>query len=104
MKIAVIGTGYVGLVTGTCLAESGNDITCIDIDADKIRRLTAGEIPIYEPGLEELVRRNAAADRLRFSTDLPTAARDAQLIFLAVGTPSSDDGAADLSNVWAVVD
>ena len=104
MKIAVIGTGYVGLVTGTCLAESGNDITCVDIDADKIRRLNAGEVPIYEPGLEELVRRNAASDRLRFSTDLPAAARDAQMIFLAVGTPSSDDGAADLSNVWAVVD
>jgi UDPglucose 6-dehydrogenase len=104
MKIAVIGTGYVGLVTGTCLAESGNDVICVDIDAGKIRRLTEGQIPIYEPGLEELVHRNAAAERLRFSTDLPTAARDAQLIFLAVGTPSSDDGAADLSNVWAVVD
>ena len=105
MKIAVIGTGYVGLVTGTCLAESGNDVICVDIDADKIRRLGAGEIPIYEPGLEELVRRNVAADRLRFTTDLPAAASaTAQLVFLAVGTPSSDDGAADLSNVWAVVD
>jgi UDPglucose 6-dehydrogenase len=104
MKIAVIGTGYVGLVTGTCLAETGNDVTCIDIDADKIRRLGAGEIPIYEPGLEELVKRNIAADRLRFSTDLSAAVRDAHLVFLAVGTPSSEDGTADLSNVWAVVD
>jgi len=104
MKIAVIGTGYVGLVTGTCLAETGNDVTCIDIDAEKIRRLGTGEIPIYEPGLEELVKRNIAADRLRFSTDLPVAVRDAQLVFLAVGTPSSEDGTADLSNIWAVVD
>src|ERR1700691_5281297 len=104
MKIAVIGTGYVGLVTGTCLAETGNDVVCVDIDAAKIRRLGEGEIPIYEPGLEELVRRNVAADRLRFTTDLAEAVRPAQLIFLAVGTPSSDDGAADLSNVWAVVD
>src|SRR5580704_14021514 len=101
MKIAVIGTGYVGLVTGTCLAESGNDVVCVDIDAQKIRRLTEGEIPIYEPGLEEMVRRNTAAERLRFSTDLPASVGDAQLIFLAVGTPSGDDGAADLSNVWA---
>ena len=104
MKIAVIGTGYVGLVTGTCLAETGNDVTCIDIDADKIRRLGTGQIPIYEPGLEELVRRNIAAERLRFSTDLPAAVRDAQLVFLAVGTPPSEDGTADLSNIWAVVD
>ena len=104
MKIAVIGTGYVGLVTGTCLAESGNDVTCIDIDADKIRRLAAGEIPIYEPGLEELVRRNAAAERLRFSTDLAGRGPRCAIVFLAVGTPSADDGSADLSNVWAVVD
>ncbi|HTU27662.1 MAG TPA: UDP-glucose/GDP-mannose dehydrogenase family protein [Pirellulales bacterium] len=104
MKIAVIGTGYVGLVTGTCLAESGNDVSCVDIDAGKIRQLSAGEIPIYEPGLEELVRRNTAADRLRFSTDLRAAVSDARLIFLAVGTPQAEDGTSDLKHVWAVVD
>ena len=104
MKIAIVGTGYVGLVTGTCLAESGNNVACIDIDEPKIRRLNAGEIPIYEPGLSELILRNRAAKRLSFTTDLAAAARDAQLIFLAVGTPSADDGSADLSSLWAVVD
>jgi UDPglucose 6-dehydrogenase len=104
MKIAVIGTGYVGLVTGTCFADSGNDVTCVDIDQKKIDRLKQGEIPIYEPGLAELVEQNAQAERLHFTTDLPAAIKPAQLIFLAVGTPQSDSGAADLSALWAVVD
>lgn len=104
MRIAVVGTGYVGLVTGTCLADSGNTVTCLDINADKITRLKRGEIPIYEPGLEELVERNAAAGRLRFTTDTAAAIRDAEVVFLAVGTPPSDDGSADLSALWSVVD
>ncbi len=104
MRIAVVGTGYVGLVTGTCLADSGNTVTCLDINADKIARLKRGEIPIYEPGLEELVERNAAAGRLRFTTDTAAAIRDAEVVFLAVGTPPSDDGSADLSALWSVVD
>ena len=104
MKIAVIGTGYVGLVTGTCFADSGNDVTCVDIDRAKIDRLNRGEIPIYEPGLEEMVRENQAAERLRFTTDLAAAVAPAEIVFLAVGTPQSDDGAADLSALWAVVD
>jgi len=104
MKIAVIGTGYVGLVTGTCLADSGNEVTCIDIDQDKIERLEQGIIPIYEPGLAELVRHNAVAGRLRFTTDGVTAVKAAQLIYLAVGTPSSDDGSADLKYLWSAVE
>jgi UDPglucose 6-dehydrogenase len=104
MKIAVVGTGYVGLVTGTCLAESGNDVTCVDVDGEKIRRLSEGQIPIYEPGLEELVVRNSEAQRLHFTTDLAAGVLDAQVVFLAIGTPSADDGSADLSNLWAVVD
>ncbi len=104
MKIAVIGTGYVGLVTGTCFAESGNDVTCIDIDGEKIARLVAGEIPIYEPGLAELVEANTAARRLHFTTDLPAGVRSAQLVFLAVGTPSASDGSANLASVWGAVD
>jgi len=104
MEIAVIGTGYVGLVTGTCFAESGNQITCVDIDQEKIEKLNQGEIPIYEPGLTELVHRNAKAGRLIFTTDLPTAVRSAQIVYLAVGTPQGDDGAADLSALWSVVE
>ena len=104
MKIAVVGTGYVGLVTGTCFAESGNVVTCIDIDQQKIERLRQGTIPIYEPGLEELVVRNVEGKRLHFTTDLATAIRAAKLIFLAVGTPPADDGSADLSSLWKVVD
>jgi UDPglucose 6-dehydrogenase len=103
MKIAVVGTGYVGLVTGTCFAESGNQVTCIDIDAGKIARLNAGEIPIYEPGLTEMVEHNVEAKRLFFTTDLAGAVKTAKLVFLAVGTPSSDDGSADLSALWRVV-
>jgi UDPglucose 6-dehydrogenase len=104
MKIAVVGTGYVGLVTGTCLSETGNDVTCVDCDRKKIDVLNRGHIPIYEPGLAELVTRNVAGGRLRFTTDLAAAAKKARLVFLAVGTPPSDDGSVDLSALWAVVD
>ena len=104
MKIAVIGTGYVGLVTATCLAESGNDVVGIDKDARKIARLDDGELPIYEPGLLELVQRNRREGRLHFTTDLAGGMAPAQIVFIAVGTPQGADGAADLSNVWAVAD
>jgi UDPglucose 6-dehydrogenase len=103
MKIAVVGTGYVGLVTGTCFANSGNQVRCVDINAQKIERLNQGQIPIYEPGLSELVTRNASQGRLHFTTDLTTAVQQADLIFLAVGTPQSEDGSADLSAMWSVV-
>lgn len=102
MKIAVIGTGYVGLVQGTCLAESGNDVVCIDKDVAKVDGLKRGEIPIYEPGLAELVHRNARDGRLTFTTDLAEGIAEAEIIFIAVGTPQGDDGGADLSGVWAV--
>jgi UDPglucose 6-dehydrogenase len=104
MKIAVVGTGYVGLVAGTCFADSGNDVTCVDIDPNKIARLSRGEIPIYEPGLAEIVEQNVAADRLHFTTELAAAVGAAKLVFMAVGTPSSDDGSADLSGLWAATD
>ena len=104
MKITVVGTGYVGLVTGTCFADSGNHVTCVDVDQQKIDRLNAGEIPIYEPGLTELVEHNSQARRLHFTTDLASAVRSAQLVFLAVGTPSSHDGSADLSSLFGVVE
>jgi len=103
VRIAVVGTGYVGLVTGTCLADSGNVITCLDIDAGKVARLNQGEVPIYEPGLEELVHRNAKAGRLSFTTDTATAISAAEIVFLAVGTPPNTDGSADLSALWGVV-
>jgi UDPglucose 6-dehydrogenase len=99
MKISVIGTGYVGLVTGTCLAESGNDVICMDIDAGKIEKLNAGVVPIYEPGLEELIKRNVAHDRLGFTTDMARAVKDSDVIFIAVGTPPGEDGSADLKYV-----
>jgi len=99
MQIAVIGTGYVGLVTGACFAEFGVDVTCVDKDADKIARLNAGEMPIYEPGLEQIVSKNVQAGRLRFTTDLKQAVEQALVIFLAVGTPPKEDGSADLSFV-----
>ena len=102
MKITMIGTGYVGLVTGTCFAESGNEVTCLDIDERKIEGLKQGEIPIYEPGLSELVIRNAKSGRLRFSTDYGAVVPDSDCVFIAVGTPQDDDGAADLSAIWAV--
>ena len=104
MKIAIIGTGYVGLVTATCLAESGNELVGVDKDAQKIATLKAGKIPIYEPGLLELVQRNYREQRLSFSTDLAASVKDAQLIFIAVGTPQTASGAADLSALWAVGD
>jgi len=102
MKIAVVGTGYVGLVAGTCFAEMGNHVTCVDIDAEKIARLQEGLIPIYEPGLSELVLNNVRHDRLHFTTDLKTAVEEARVVFIAVGTPSGEDGSADLSAVYKV--
>ena len=102
MKLAVVGTGYVGLVVGACLAENGNDVVCVDNDEAKIGALSQGEIPIYEPGLEELVRRNRAEARLRFTTALAESVRDAQVVFIAVGTPPGEDGSADLTHVLAV--
>lgn len=101
MKIAVIGTGYVGLVTGTCFAEMGNSVTCIDIDARKIAKLYQGQIPIYEPGLEPLVQANVKAGLLHFTTDLGEGIKDAKVIFIAVGTPQGEDGSADLQYVLA---
>ncbi len=104
MKVAVVGTGYVGLVSGTCFADSGNHVTCIDIDERKIKALNDGKIPIYEPGLSELVFRNVSGGRLFFTTDLPSAVQVADVIFLAVGTPQGDDGSADLSALWKVAE
>src|SRR6185503_18113552 len=102
MRIAMIGSGYVGLVSGACFADFGHDIVCIDKDPAKIERLLAGEMPIYEPGLAELVARNVAAGRLSFTTDLPSGIEGAGAIFIAVGTPSRrGDGHADLSFVYA---
>ena len=101
MKITVIGTGYVGLVSGTCLADVGNDVLCLDVDAGKIRMLDEGRIPIYEPGLEAMVRRNQAAGRLRFTTDAVAAVAHGRLQFIAVGTPPGEDGSADLQYVLA---
>lgn len=102
MKIAVIGSGYVGLVVGTCMAETGNRVTCVDADAGKIERLRGGEVPIYEPGLDELIARNVTEQRLTFSTDLAAAVRSAQVVFIAVGTPQDEDGSADLRHVLDV--
>ena len=104
MKVAVIGTGYVGLVTGTCLAESGNDVVCVDNNPKKIATLNDNRLPIYEPGLLELVLRNKREGRLTFTTDLKTAVRAARLVFIAVGTPQSEEGDADLTAVFAVAD
>ena len=102
MKIAVVGTGYVGLVVGACLAESGNDVVCIDKDDAKVRALRRGKMPFYEPGLEELVRRNRQERRLTFSATLPKAVRDSSVIFIAVGTPPGEDGSADVQQVLTV--
>ena len=102
MRVTIFGTGYVGLVTGTCLAEVGNDVVCVDVDANKIARLERGEIPIYEPGLEPLVRANHSSGHLRFTTDAASAIAHAQVIFIAVGTPPDEDGSADLSHVLTV--
>jgi UDPglucose 6-dehydrogenase len=102
MKIAVVGTGYVGLVLGACLAENGNTVICVDKDQSKIDMLEAGKMPIYEPGLEELVRRNDHEERLTFTTDLPSAVRASSIVFIAVGTPQGEDGSADLQHVMGV--
>ena len=104
MNISVIGTGYVGLVVGACLAETGHDIVCADIDESKIQRLRRGEIPIYEPGLEPIVRHNLAEGRLRFTTDVGEAVRGSRIVFIAVGTPPGEDGSADLKHVLEVAD
>jgi UDPglucose 6-dehydrogenase len=104
VKITMIGTGYVGLVTGTCFAESGNEVTCLDIDAKKIEGLRKGQVPIYEPGLTELVERNAKSGRLKFTTSYQEAVPSADCVFIAVGTPQGADGSANLSGLWAVVD
>jgi len=102
MNVAVIGTGYVGLVAGACLAESGHHVTCVDIDEEKVRKLWDGIIPIYEPGLEPLVKRNVEEERLFFTTDLDEAVKGAYVIFIAVGTPPDEDGSADLQHVLKV--
>jgi len=102
MKITVVGTGYVGLVTGTCFAESGNTVTCVDIDKTKVERMRRGHVPIYEPGLEELFQRNTAEGRLSFTTDLAAAVATAEIIFLALPTPPNEDGSADLSYILGV--
>jgi UDPglucose 6-dehydrogenase len=101
MNVTVIGTGYVGLVTGACLADTGNNVFCLDLDQDKIRRLNAGEIPIFEPGLEAIVKRNHEAGRLQFSTDVAASVAHGELQLIAVGTPPDEDGSADLQHVLA---
>ena len=102
MNIAIVGTGYVGLVSGTCFADTGATVTCVDVDAAKIERLENGEIPIYEPGLDELVKKNVAAGRLKFTTDLAPVLDDVEIVFSAVGTPPDEDGSADLKYVLQV--
>jgi UDPglucose 6-dehydrogenase len=102
MKIAVVGSGYVGLVLGACLAETGNDVVCVDKDEAKVRMLRKGRVPIYEPGLTELVQRNKTEGRLTFTTQLPRAVKASHIIFIAVGTPQGEDGAADLQHVLGV--
>ena len=102
MRIAVVGTGYVGLVTGTCFAETGNQVTCVDINEDKINRMKAGEVPIYEPGLEDLFHRNVEEGRLNFTTDLAAGIEGAKIIFLALPTPPGEDGSADLKYILQV--
>ena len=102
MKIAIVGSGYVGLVSGACFAEMGVEVICVDIDADKISRLKNGIIPIYEPGLDELVTRNVEAGRLSFTTSLESILNDVEVVFSAVGTPPDEDGSADLKYVLEV--
>src|SRR5262245_37733335 len=101
MNITVIGTGYVGLVTGACLADAGNNVFCLDLNQDKIRLLNEGGIPIFEPGLEPIVRRNREAGRLRFSTDVAASVAHGELQLIAVGTPPDEDGSADMQYVLA---
>ncbi|HEX2309942.1 MAG TPA: 2-dehydropantoate 2-reductase N-terminal domain-containing protein, partial [Vicinamibacterales bacterium] len=102
MKIAIVGTGYVGLVAGACFAENGNDVICVDKDEAKIRLLRRGRMPIYEPGLEEMVGRNTSEKRLVFTTQLSKAVRQSSIVFIAVGTPQGEDGSADLQHVLGV--
>ena len=101
MKLAIIGTGYVGLVSGACFAEMGNEVICVDADVSKVEALEQGRIPIYEPGLEDYVKRNARDHRLSFTTDLAAAVQQSLICFIAVGTPQDKDGSADLSMVLA---
>ena len=102
MKIAIVGTGYVGLVTGTCFAEMGTEVFCVDVNAEKIQGLKKGIIPIYEPGLEEMVHRNQQASRLHFTTELTECLDKVEVLFSAVGTPPDEDGSADLRYVLEV--
>ena len=102
MNIAIVGTGYVGLVSGTCFADTGAIVTCVDTNADKIQRLQNNDIPIYEPGLVELVQKNVKAGRLKFTTDLASIVNNQEIIFTAVGTPPDEDGSADLTYVLQV--
>ena len=102
MKIAVVGTGYVGLVTGACFAEMGHRVTCVDVDAEKVAKLKDGWMPIYEPGLKQIVLRNSEDGRLLFTTSLAEAMVEAEIIFIAVGTPSGEDGSADLQYVLSL--
>ena len=104
MNIAVVGTGYVGLVTGTCLAETGNNVVCVDVDEEKVNKLRRGEVPIYEPHLDVFFERNLKQNRLSFTTSLEDGIKDAELIFLALPTPPGEDGSADLSYVLGVAD
>ena len=104
MNIAVVGTGYVGLVTGTCLAETGNNVICVDIDEEKVNKMKNGVVPIYEPHLDVLFERNIKEKRLHFTTNLEEAVEQAQIIFLALPTPPGEDGSADLSYVLGVAD
>src|SRR3989344_2490916 len=104
MKVVVIGTGYVGLVQGVCLAELGNNVTCVDIDRAKVEKLKKGISPIYEPGIEELIAKNLKAKRLAFTTKLSSAIAGAEIIFIAVGTPPAEDGSADLKYVLAAAE
>ncbi len=102
MKIAIVGTGYVGLVSGTCFSEMGVDVTCIDVNQEKIDKLQKGIIPIYEPGLEDIVHKNVKAERLHFTTDLREVLDEVEVVFSAVGTPPDEDGSADLKYVLEV--
>ena len=102
MNIAIVGTGYVGLVSGTCFSEMGINVTCVDVDVKKINDLEQGIIPIYEPGLEEMVHKNMSAGRLKFATELKECLEDVDVVFSAVGTPPDEDGSADLKYVLAV--